>query len=241
MTLLRFCMEIDGKTLAIINRCEHEFSIATDETAGSNPLNPIQQYYAIKEAKTKADYVLVIVHGGHEHQQLPSPRIQETYRFFIDVGADAVVNHHQDCYSGYEVYKEKPIFYGLGNFLFDDINLRKSIWNEGYIVNIRFNKTTLPTFNLLPYIQCNDEPKIVFMKDESEKQFFNTISSLNSTIADDYKLKAAHEKMKKKYAKGYQCLLQPYSFRMDKGLFNHGLLPSLVRQKKKQYIKFHDV
>ena len=38
--------EIEGKTLAIINCCEHEFSIATENTAGSNPLNPIQQYYA---------------------------------------------------------------------------------------------------------------------------------------------------------------------------------------------------
>lgn len=42
--------------------------------------------------------------------------MQEIYRFFVDIGADAVINHHQHCYSGYEVYKEKPIFYGLGNF-----------------------------------------------------------------------------------------------------------------------------
>lgn len=226
----------DEEVLAVINCCEHEFSISTETSAGANPLNPIQQFYKIQEAKKNTDYVLVIVHGGHEHYQLPSPRMKETYRFFIDAGADAVVNHHQHCYSGYEVYKEKPIFYGLGNFLFDDINLRKSIWNEGYMVNIRFNKTTFPTFNLLPYTQCNDEPKIVFMKGESEKQFFNTISSLNSTIADDYKLKVAHEEMKKKYAKGYQCLLQPYSFRMDKGLYKRGYLPSLISQKKKYQI-----
>lgn len=87
-------------TLAIVNCCEHEFSIATDTTAGANPLNPIQQYYNIQEARTKADYVLVIVHGGHEHYALPSPRMKETYRFFIDAGADAIINHHQHCYSG---------------------------------------------------------------------------------------------------------------------------------------------
>ncbi len=99
-----------GKQLAIINCCEHEFSIATESRAGSNPLNPIQQYYAIKEARGKADYVLVIVHGGHEHYQLPNPRMQETYRFFIDAGADAVVNHHQHCYSGYEILMVSPFF-----------------------------------------------------------------------------------------------------------------------------------
>ena len=77
-------LEKDGKKLAIINCCEHEFSIATESEAGANPLNPIRQYYAIQEAKKHADYVLVIVHGGHEHFQLPSPRMQETYRFFVD-------------------------------------------------------------------------------------------------------------------------------------------------------------
>jgi Putative enzyme of poly-gamma-glutamate biosynthesis (capsule formation) len=111
--------EVGDKTLAIINCCEHEYSVATVNTAGSNPLDPIQQYRTIVEARKSADYVLVIVHGGHEMWPLPSPRMVQTYQFFIDAGADAVVNHHQHCFSGYEVYKNKPIFYGLGNFCFD--------------------------------------------------------------------------------------------------------------------------
>lgn len=45
--------EIHGKTFAIINCCEHEYSIAAENSGGSNPINPIQQYYAINEAKNK--------------------------------------------------------------------------------------------------------------------------------------------------------------------------------------------
>ena len=52
-----------GKKVAIINCCEHEFSIATENTAGCNPLNPINQWYAIQKARNTADYVIVIVHG----------------------------------------------------------------------------------------------------------------------------------------------------------------------------------
>lgn len=55
-------VEKEGKRLAVINCCEREFSIATDSTHGANPLNPIQQYYSIQEARNNADYVLVIVH-----------------------------------------------------------------------------------------------------------------------------------------------------------------------------------
>ena len=73
---------IGNKSVAIINCCEHEYSIATDHTAGCNPLDPVSQYYAIREAKTKVDYVMVIVHGGIEGYQLPTPRMQEWYRFF---------------------------------------------------------------------------------------------------------------------------------------------------------------
>ena len=124
----------NGRKLAIINCCEHEFSIATSTSAGCNPLNPIRQYYSIQEAKHKADKVLVIVHGGHEHFQLPSPRMVEMYRFFIDAGADAVVNHHQHCFSGYELWNGRPIFYGLGNFCFDNHSKRSGSWTEGYAV-----------------------------------------------------------------------------------------------------------
>ena len=139
--------KIGKETLAIVNCCEHESSIATAEHCGSNPLNPIQQYYAIHEAKKKADYMLVIVHGGVEHYELPTPRMQETYRFFIEAGADAVINHHQHCYSGYEIYLGKPIFYGLGNLCFDRSDKRNSIWNEGFLLelDLRGTKTEINT------------------------------------------------------------------------------------------------
>ena len=224
----------DEEVLAVINCCEHEFSISTETSAGANPLNPIQQFYKIQEAKKNANYVLVIVHGGHEHYQLPSPRMKETYRFFIDAGADAVVNHHQHCYSGYEVYKEKPIFYGLGNFLFDNPNKRNGIWNDGYMVVISFGVPKSPSFKIIPYTQCNEEPKVILI--ENEKEFFKNINSLNSTIADEKKIKAEQLDMMKKYAKDYQCLLQPYRFRIDKGLYTRGFFPSLINQKKKNSI-----
>ena len=88
------------ETVAIINCCEQEWSIVTNTHPGSNPLDPIAQYYTINEARRNADFVIVIVHGGIEHFQLPTPELKKIHRFFIDSGADAVINHHQHCYSG---------------------------------------------------------------------------------------------------------------------------------------------
>ena len=214
--------EVGGEKLAIINCCEHEFSIATDSTAGSNPLNPIQQYYSIQEAKTLADYVLVIVHGGHEHYQLPSPRMQETYRFFIDAGADAVVNHHQHCYSGYEVYKGKPIFYGLGNFCFDKKGKRNSKWNEGYMVEMDF-KSSMVKYKIITYNQCNTEPKVELCDLTNP----NMIMELNSIIENENMLQKSYKSFVLETKDNYLLVMEPYVGRWG-GLRKRKIVPSLL-------------
>lgn len=222
-------LEKEGKKLAIINCCEHEFSIATESEAGANPLNPIRQYYAIQEARRQADHVLVIVHGGHEHFQLPSPRMQETYRFFIEAGADAVVNHHQHCYSGYEVYKGKPIFYGLGNFCFDEPQMRNGIWNEGYMVAIAFDKQKI-AYELIPYTQCNEKASVKLVKDRTS--FDKCIEKLNAIIQDPKKLKKEVDEYYCSTASGMLQMHQPYEDRILNKLYRMHLLPSLVSRQK---------
>ena len=179
--------KIDDEVLAIINVCENEFSIASTKRAGSAPLDTVKVYHRIVEARKQADYVLVIVHGGHEHFQLPSPRMKELYRFFVEVGADAVVNHHQHCYSGYEDFMGKPIVYGLGNFLFDHPQKRSGIWNEGYLAVIEFSAKGV-SFNPVPYNQSDDEAVVRLMDGNEKIQFNQTISRLNSIIIDSEKL-----------------------------------------------------
>lgn len=220
--------QINEQTIAIINCCEHEFSIATETTAGSNPLNPIQQYYAIREAKSNADYVLVIVHGGLEHWQLPSPRMVETYRFFIDSGADAVVNHHQHCFSGYEVYKEKPIFYGIGNFCFDKPKFRNAMWNEGFLVKLEFGDYI--GFEIIPCFQCSVEAKIII---QTVDQFKDRIIELNKTITNQEALKL---EAKKKYAQGvnkYSKIFEPIRNKYYLVLRQKGWLPSFISKTRK--------
>lgn len=223
--------KIKGKQIAFVNCCEHEFSIATEILGGSNPLNPIANYYQIIEARKKADYIIVIVHGGHEHYQLPSPRMKETYRFFVDAGADAVINHHQHCYSGYEIYKNKPIFYGLGNFCFDWEDKRDSIWNEGYLVELKLDEDII-SFQLHPYIQGNKEPGIVMMDEEKRNKFDNNIQRLNIIIKDDSLLKKAAEEYSLEEGKKICTIFEPYTNRYLYALLRRNLIPTLITKKK---------
>lgn len=223
--------QIGEKKIAIINCCEHEFSIATETTAGANPLNPIQQYYDIKQAKSNADYVLVIVHGGHEGYQLPSVRMVDTYRFFIDAGADAVVNHHQHCFSGYEIYNGKPIFYGLGNFCFDISTKRNEKWNLGYMLVLDFDGIDIK-FDYIPYNQCSDEPSVKII---DKKEVENDILTLNSIIGVREKLLNDNARFYLQTSNSLLIGLEPLKNRLYKVLRYRGIIKSPLSQRVLKY------
>lgn len=223
---------IGGVSVAVINACEHEFSIASSCSAGANPIDVIHMFHAIREARQNADYVLVIAHGGVEHYQLPTIRMKELYRFFVEVGADAVVNHHQHCYTGYEVYKGRPIFYGIGNFCFDNPKQRKQNWNEGYMVLLRFEKNEI-SYELMPYIQCDENPRVSWMESDAKDLFMQRIAQFNKIISDDLLL-ATHEKQMMSQSKDeYLLALEPYNSRLMRGLYRRHLIPSIFSKKKR--------
>lgn len=223
----------DGETLAVVNCCEHEYGIATKDTAGTNPLDAVRQFRTIREARSRADYVLVIVHGGAEGFQLPTPRMQDIYRFFIDAGADAVVNHHQHCCSGIEIYDGKPIFYGLGNFAFDHPNPSKE-WTEGIIATLEFTKDGT-SHAYTPYIQFAEKPSVSPVA--NAKEFNLKIKELSDIIADRERL----EQHVDNYFSDWQSIvrgrLQPYHGRILKSLYSRGFLPSLLSRENKRVIQ----
>lgn len=222
---------INNETLAVINVCENEFSMASKTRAGSAPLDAVKVYRRIVEARKLANYVLVIVHGGHEHYQLPSPRMKELYRFFIEVGADAVVNHHQHCYSGYEFYQGNPIVYGLGNFLFDHPKKRKSIWNEGYMALLDFTPSEIK-LTTIPYVQCDDESRVKLMKEEERKHFEKNITALNDMIADDENLQHELDKFIISRRSSIMSVFTRYTNRYLRGAVSRHWIPYLLPKSK---------
>lgn len=217
--------KINGKSFAFINCCENEYSIATANTAGSNPINPVSQYYAIKEAKEKSDYVIVIVHGGIEGYQLPTPRMQELYRYFVDCGADAVVNHHQHCYSGYEVHQGKPIFYGLGNFCFGQNLSHLPSWYEGYLLKLNFYEGKIG-HELIPYIQCKEKPTVELVN--NRERFDKEIGRLNDIIVNLDTLTSEHKHFMEKTMNSQKYVLCPYKNKYLAALYVRGYLPGFL-------------
>lgn len=226
-------IDVKEKRIGIINCCEHEFSIATDDFAGCNPLDPVEQCKEIQRLRSSVDFILVIVHGGTEFCQLPSPRMKKLYRFFVDQGADVVINHHQHCFSGYEQYKGKHILYGIGNFCFDWDGKRKSSWNEGYLAQIIFNDDGCQKFDMIPYKQCDEEARVTPIVSEKEiKEFYDEVYKLNAIIADDKKMNTDYYSWIDSHERNTKMTLSVYSTRFFRALCNRGFLPSFITKKR---------
>ena len=223
--------EIHGFKFAFINCCENEFSIAKLDRGGSNPINPVRQFYSIQEAKRNSDKVIIITHGGPENYQYPTPRMKELFRFFVDSGADVVVNHHQHCYSGYEIYNGKPIFYGLGNFCFDYANKHKSKWNDGYMVQIVFDDPST-IFNIIPYVQGFDVPGVRLMTDDEKRNFHDFILECNQLIQDDLNLERKYSEFCEVSSDTYLMSLEPYTNKYLSYMREHGLIPSFLNKDR---------
>ncbi len=72
---------------------------------------------AITKAKTIADLVLVTAHWGEQGTTRPRAFERGQAEAWIDAGADGVFGHHQHMLQPLEWYNDRPIAWGLGNFV----------------------------------------------------------------------------------------------------------------------------
>jgi len=116
--------EIRGMKIAILNYTNlgSNYWAAGEKSSGiawisENNIEEIKK--DIEKAKEQADFLIVFLHAGDEYKTEPNPFQVSFARAAIDAGADLVVNHHSHVVQKSEEYKDKNIFYGLGNFIFD--------------------------------------------------------------------------------------------------------------------------
>lgn len=179
-------IERRGLKIAYIAVAEREFSIAGADRPGAAPLDPVDNTLQIESARNQADLVFVSIHGGNEYLSLPRPGLRKLCRYYINRGADAVICHHPHVPGAYEIYKNKPIVYSLGNLIFDHSNPPEG-WNEGYAVNIEYNISNkkLSKFNVIPYKQSVDQGGLCRMSGPDKAIFLNKMDVYNKILGDE--------------------------------------------------------
>ncbi len=113
---------------------------------------------AIRDAHTNgADFIVVMPHWGVEYKPKPSGAQIVAGHRFIDAGADVVIGGHPHVVETVEQYKGRPIYYSLGNFIFDQYFSKETM--EGVMVAIdlvRDGGGVRSVFKTIPY-KINNE------------------------------------------------------------------------------------
>jgi hypothetical protein len=100
--------------------------------------------------KAGADVVIVFPHWGTEYDPTPFAGQQRLARACIDAGADMVIGNHAHWAGAVETYKGKPIWYALGNLVFDQTWSEPTM--EGITLELTFNGPNLTQVRMRPHI-----------------------------------------------------------------------------------------
>jgi hypothetical protein len=122
--------------------------IALDDTDDENRFDRERAAVAIAGARMEASFVLVFMHWGDENTDNVSERQRELARWLIDQGADAVAGSHPHRVQAADFYHGRPIFYSLGNLVFDGAPSLPG-WNRGALLEVSL-RAARPSFQLVP-------------------------------------------------------------------------------------------
>jgi hypothetical protein len=118
---------------------------------GSSKLTIKAVQAGVKAArKAGAKVVIVFPHWGTEYKYSPFQNQQRLARQIIDAGADMIIGNHAHYAAAVEIYKGKPIWYALGNFVFDQTWSEPTM--EGITLELTFQGAELRQIRMRPHI-----------------------------------------------------------------------------------------
>ena len=141
-----------GTTVAILgyDAIAKGYFAGPDET-GSSQLSLKRATTDIARARAAgADLVIVFPHWGIEYRNKPFEAQQALARSIIDAGADMIIGNHAHWIGAVEIYKGKPIWYALGNFVFDQTWSEPTM--EGITLELTFQGSDLRQIRMRPHV-----------------------------------------------------------------------------------------
>jgi AmmeMemoRadiSam system protein B len=103
-------------------------------------------------------YIIVSMHWGNEYELTSSPAQRELAHQIMAAGADLIVGHHPHVVQEIELIQGKPVFYSLGNFIFDHQGLPET--REGFLVGLTVEPDRI-SYRLFPIQNPLGQPRLM--------------------------------------------------------------------------------
>ncbi len=123
-------IEFEGKRIGLLGySCPSTHAIFGDSRdSGSAKLDVEEVIREIKSLRVRVDFIIIEPHWGIQDISIPKFSDREIAHRLIDAGANLIIGHHAHIIQSYEIYKDRYIFYGIGNFIFPDLDI-PTRWN----------------------------------------------------------------------------------------------------------------
>jgi len=164
------------------------------------PLRADVMRQQVADLAAKTDFTIVTIHWGTEYSLTAQEHQRDLARMFIENGADTVIGHHPHVVQDIEMVDGKPVFYSLGNFLFDQYFRRET--NEGLAVGIELasDKTV---YRLYPLALHRAQPTL--MEQFQKEQFLHNLAQRS-----DVKLREEIQRGVLEFTEGPKGTLKPH-------------------------------
>lgn len=153
--------DLNGQKIALMGLNHTDFKLNKDDVVNK-----------IKELKKQGYKVIPFLHWGVEYVHTPSSEQKELAHAFADAGAYAVVGMHPHVVETFEIYKDVPIFYSLGNAIFDQYFSPDT--QEGLSATLRISPDQLEIY-FVPF--KIDRSQFYIMQGDKKNEFLKRLIS----------------------------------------------------------------
>ena len=148
-------VELQGIRFGIVSLGQIEQNAyAGENSPGIAILNEENLQIAIATAREMSDVVIVMPHWGPEYTHTPNPSQLALAQVAADAGADLIVGNHTHYIQAFGEVNGVPVFYGLGNFVFDQTQERER--QQSLILRVYFQGTEYLGYEIFPTISEKD-------------------------------------------------------------------------------------
>lgn len=139
----------------------------------------------INHMKQNSDYQIAFVHGGIEYKLYHSDEQEKLAHKLIDFGIDSYIGHHTHVVQDIEIYNNAPIFYSLGNLIFDQY-FSPDV-QQGLVLNLSFDGD-FAKYQLIPVTSEGTRSQPNLMPTDEAKLFLSNIARRSDfSISDNIK------------------------------------------------------
>lgn len=159
----------------------------TDHILDLNKISAI-----LLDAKERASTTIVMMHWGTEYERASNKNQRNFAHYLIDQGADAVIGAHPHVVEEAEIYQGKPIFYSLGNFIFDQYFSADT--QEGLSVGLIVQNGKISSAYVFPLYSIKSQPALMEgARRDAFYDWLNKNSRLDGRLFEQGKIMLAHE------------------------------------------------